>query len=105
MQHSTRSEPADDVFVPGSGHGLISRRRAAERRDNGDNGRSRRPRPTAAELREDNQDRIEYAKLAMEEMVIDAICNGRTGTISVEIPVKEGRLGRVKRLRVEYQPD
>jgi hypothetical protein len=53
----------------------------------------------------DNQSRIEYAKLAIREMAIDAVCSGHSGTISVEIPVNNGRLGKVKRLQVVLQPE
>ncbi len=53
----------------------------------------------------DNQSRIEYAKLALHEMAIDVICSGHSGTIGVEVPVKNGKLGKVKRLQVVMQRD
>ncbi len=53
----------------------------------------------------DNQSRIESAKLAIKEMALDAVCGGHSGTIGVEIPVNNGRLGKVKRLQVVMQRD
>ena len=51
----------------------------------------------------DNQSRIEYAQLAIEQMAFDAVCGGHSGTICVEVPVNNGRLGKVKRLQVVLQ--
>ena len=63
--------------------------------------------PTAARLRAnrspDNQSRVEYAKLSIEEMAFDAVRDCHSGTIGVEISVKDGRLGKVKRLEVVFQ--
>jgi len=63
----------------------------------------RKPGPVAINWSTDNWDRVEYAKASIEEMALEAVQNGRNGTISVEIPVKEGRLGRVKRLQITFQ--
>ncbi len=51
----------------------------------------------------DNQSRVEYAKLAIKEMAINAVCDAYSGTIGVEIPVKNGKLGKVKRQQVVFQ--
>ncbi len=51
----------------------------------------------------DNQSRIEHAKLSIEQMAINAIRNGQSGTIGVEISVKDGKLGKVKQLQVVFQ--
>lgn len=51
----------------------------------------------------DNQSRVEYAKLAIKEMAIDAVCSAHSGTIGVEIPVHHGKLGKVRRLQVVFQ--
>jgi hypothetical protein len=48
---------------------------------------------------------LEYAQLSIEAMALEAISSQTSGTIAVEIPVKEGRLGKVKRLRIDFQPD
>ena len=53
----------------------------------------------------DNQGRVEYAVRLIEEMAIEAIRSGQSGTIGVEIPVKNGRLGKVKRLQIVFQPE
>ena len=53
----------------------------------------------------DNQSRVEYAVQSIEEMAIHAIRAGHSGTIGVEISVKEGRLGKVKRLQIVFQPE
>ena len=52
-----------------------------------------------------NRRRKEYAKEALEELCLQAMENGQTGTIGVEIPVKDGRLGKVKRVNITFQPD
>jgi len=53
----------------------------------------------------DNQSRVEYAKLAIEQMARLAIQEGQSGTIGVEIPIKDGKLGKVKRLQIVFQPE
>lgn len=53
----------------------------------------------------ENRVRLEYAQLSIEAMALEAISSQTSGTIAVEIPVKEGRLGKVKRLRIDFQPD
>ena len=51
----------------------------------------------------DNQSRVAYAKLSIEEMALNAIHDCHSGTIGVEISIKDGRLGKVKRLQVVFQ--
>jgi len=53
----------------------------------------------------DNQSRIDFAKLSIEEMAADAICKRCNGTIGVEISVKDGQLGKVKRLQIVFQSE
>jgi hypothetical protein len=53
----------------------------------------------------ENQRRVQYAMLSIEEMAIAAIRAGLSGTIGVEIPVKDGKLGKVKRLQIVFQPE
>jgi uncharacterized protein YbjQ (UPF0145 family) len=53
----------------------------------------------------DDQRRIEYAKAAIEEMAREAIRAGRNGTIGVELSIKDGRLGKVKRLQIDFQKE
>ena len=53
----------------------------------------------------DNQSRVEYAIQAIQEMATDAVRAGHSGTIGVEIPVKDGRLGKVKRLQIVFEPE
>ena len=53
----------------------------------------------------DNQSRIEFAKLSIEQMAADAICSRSNGTIGVEISVKDGQLGKVKRLQIVFQSE
>jgi len=43
--------------------------------------------------------------LSIQEMAVDAIRAGHSGTIGVEIPIKDGRLGKVKRLQIVFQPE
>jgi hypothetical protein len=50
-----------------------------------------------------NQSRVEYAKLSIEEMAMNAIRNRRSGTIGVEISIKDGKLGKVKQFQVVFQ--
>jgi hypothetical protein len=47
-----------------------------------------------------NRCRIEFAKRAIEELAISAAQPGCTGSIGVEIPFKDGILGRVKQVQV-----
>ena len=51
----------------------------------------------------DNRTRVEYAQMAVEEMAIDAIYARRNGTIGVEISIKDGILGKVKRMQIDFQ--
>ena len=53
----------------------------------------------------DNQSRVDFAMLSIQEMAVGAIRSGHSGTIAVEIPVKDGRLGKVKRLQVVFEPE
>jgi hypothetical protein len=53
----------------------------------------------------DNQRRVEYAMVSIQEMALHAIRAGHSGTIGVEIPVKDGRLGKVKRLQIVFEPE
>jgi anti-sigma regulatory factor (Ser/Thr protein kinase) len=50
-----------------------------------------------------NRSRVEYAQLAIEEMAANAVRFGSSGTIGVEISVKDGVLGKVKRLQIDFQ--
>ena len=52
-----------------------------------------------------NRSRIEFAKLAIEEMARKAIQDHCSGTIGVEISVKDGKLGKVKQLQVVFQSE
>ena len=52
-----------------------------------------------------NRDRILYAQQVLEEMASQAACAGQSGTIGIEIPVKDGRLGKVKRLSITFQSE
>ena len=52
-----------------------------------------------------NESRVEYAMLSIQEMAIDAMRSGHCGTIGIEIPIKDGRLGKVKRLQIVFQPE
>ena len=47
--------------------------------------------------------KVEYAKMAIEELVIESIYSGRNGTIGVEISIKDGVLGKVKRTLIDFQ--
>ena len=51
----------------------------------------------------DNRKVVEYAQMAVEEMAIDAIYARRNGTIGVEISIKDGVLGKVKRTQIDFQ--
>jgi hypothetical protein len=105
MQSPTRSQLVDDLTASGNGNGWATRR-AVPQIDGDGNPRARGPCVGDARTEKaENQERINYAQLALEEMVLDAIRKGSTGTLSVEIPVKDGRLGRVKQMRIDYQPE
>ena len=69
------------------------------------NRRDGKSKGAAVDSRTENQSRIEYAKLAIEQMAIHAIRSGQSGTIGVEIPVKDGKLGKVKRLQIVFQQE
>jgi uncharacterized protein YbjQ (UPF0145 family) len=64
-----------------------------------------RPSQTAVGRAPDNRSRIEYAKRAIEEMAEYAVDTGQNGTIGIEISVKDGKLGKVKRLHIDFQPE
>lgn len=66
---------------------------------------NRKPKDVLAERPKDNQSRVEYAIQAIQELATDAVRAGHSGTIGVEIPVKDGRLGKVKRLRIVFEPE
>jgi hypothetical protein len=51
----------------------------------------------------ENRAKVEYAQRAVEEMAIDAIYGRRNGTIGVELSIKDGILGKVKRLQIDFQ--
>jgi hypothetical protein len=61
------------------------------------------PRPKDASIMGDNRKVVEYAQMAIEEMAIDAIYARRNGTIGVEISIKDGILGKVKRTQIDFQ--
>jgi hypothetical protein len=48
----------------------------------------------------DNRSRVEYAKRIIEELAVSAIQTGCQGSIGVEIPVKDGKLGKVKQMHI-----
>jgi hypothetical protein len=52
-----------------------------------------------------NRSRIEYALQSLNKMAMDAVRNQQSGTIGIEISVKSGRLGKVKRLWIDFQPE
>jgi hypothetical protein len=52
-----------------------------------------------------NRSRIEFAVESIKEMATEAIRNQQSGTIGIEMSVKSGRLGKVKRLRIDFQPE
>ena len=43
---------------------------------------------------------MEFAKRAIEELAVSAVQTGCKGSIGVEIPVKDGKLGKVKQVHV-----
>ena len=47
--------------------------------------------------------RLAYAKQMLEEMAVEAVLTKQNGTIGIEIPVKDGRFGKVKRLSITFQ--
>jgi len=69
------------------------------------NHRDGRSKGTVVDRPSENQTRVEYAMLSIQEMAVDAIRAGHSGTIGVEIPIKDGRLGKVKRLQIVFQPE
>jgi hypothetical protein len=52
-----------------------------------------------------NRSRIEYAIQSITEMAAEAVRNRQSGTIGIEMSVKSGRLGKVKRVRIDFQPE
>lgn len=52
-----------------------------------------------------NRRRVAYAQRSLEEMAAEAARSSYSGTIGIEIPVKDGRLGRVKRLSIVFEPE
>ena len=52
-----------------------------------------------------NSDRIEFAKASIAEMALEAIRTRQNGTIGIEISIKDGKLGKVKRLLIDFQPE
>ena len=53
----------------------------------------------------ESEARITYAKQILEEMAVEAVLSKQNGTIGIEIPVKDGRFGKVKRLSISFQRD
>lgn len=51
----------------------------------------------------DNRGRVEYAVESLAKLAAEVVREGSSGTIGVEIPFKDGRLGRVKEIRIVYQ--
>ena len=66
---------------------------------------NRKLKDVLAERPKDNQSRVEYAIQAIQALATDAIRAGHSGTIGVEIPVKDGRLGKVKRLQIVFESE
>ena len=52
-----------------------------------------------------NGERIEFAKASIAEMASEAIRTRQNGTIGIEISIKDGKLGKVKRLLIDFQPE
>lgn len=52
-----------------------------------------------------NQQRVAFAVATLEQLAAEAAREGQTGTIGIEIPVKEGKLGKVKRVQILFQED
>ena len=53
----------------------------------------------------DNCSRVEYAKDSIEQLAEDAIHARHSGTIGVEMSVKDGKLGKVKQVNIVFQPE
>ena len=53
----------------------------------------------------DNQSRINHAIMVLQDMAIEAARCRHSGTIGVEIPVKDGRFGKVKQLQIVFHPE
>jgi hypothetical protein len=53
----------------------------------------------------DNQSRVECAMVVLQEMAIEAARRRHSGTIGVEIPIKDGKLGKVKQLQIVFHPE
>ncbi len=51
----------------------------------------------------DNRGRVEYAVECLAKLAAEAVRDGTSGTIGVEIPFKDGKLGRVKEIRIVHQ--
>ena len=66
---------------------------------------NREPKSAVIDQPRDNQGQVEHAMESIQEMAIEAIRSGQSGTIGIEIPVKNGRLGKVKRLQIVFQPE
>lgn len=49
------------------------------------------------------REQIAYAEQALREMADEVAHNGYSGTIGIEIPVDNGKLGKVKRLKIFFQ--
>jgi hypothetical protein len=59
-------------------------------------------RPKEGSIMGDNRTQVEYAQIAIEEMAIEAIYGRRSGTIGVEMSIKDGILGKVKRSQIDF---
>ncbi len=46
---------------------------------------------------------VAYAEEALRKMAEEVARNGYSGTIGIEIPVEQGKLGKVKRLKIFFQ--
>lgn len=60
---------------------------------------------TSSDEFSDNECRVAYAMRVIEQLARQVIQAGTSGTIGVEIPYKDGKLGRVKRLHIDFQAD
>lgn len=63
----------------------------------------RQSRPKDTSIMGENRAKVEYAQRAIEEMAIDAIYGRRSGTVGVEVSIKDGILGKVKRVQIDFQ--
>ena len=52
-----------------------------------------------------NQSQINHAVRVLQEMALEAVSYRQSGTIGVEIPVKDGRFGKVKQLQIVFHPE